>query len=465
MKRSGILLMIILFYQGVAAKGYQIKIRIDSAKDTSLLLAHYYLTNIYIKDTIQLNQKGEGIFTGDSLLHQGLYKIYQNQVKNFDILVGADQEFSVSGKDYTLAGLKIEGASETMEFHKYVIYLADLQLQRKALEEKKKGVSAEESVLIDKQINNLGSQIQKYWMEKEKEFPNTFFSKFLMSNYVPVPDEKSIPDSIAATDTLLTRYRYYFQRAHFFDHFDVRDERFLFTPLLKPKLETWFNQVLFPAYDSIRKPVIDMIESVKPSRRIFQYFTSFFLNASINSNIMGMDALFVDLARKYYLSGEATWADSASLARIRENVIFAENNLIGMVAPELRLESVEGEFKSLHEIPARFTLVLIYEPTCGHCKVFVPELHKDVYPLFRKKGFEVYAIYTGDKRTEWEDFIKQEGLSDWINVWDPQHRSRFKVTYDARKTPGVFLLDRDKKIVAKKLSAVQIKGILENELK
>jgi len=286
-----------------------------------------------------------------------------------------------------------------------------------------------------------------------------------MSNYVPVLDEKLIPDSIAKNDTLLGRYKYYFQRAHFFDHFDVRDERFMYTPLLKPKMETWFNQVLFPTYDSIKAPVFEMIEYVRPVKRVFQYLTSFFLNTSINSNIMGMDALFVDLAKKYYLSGDATWADSASIEKIRENVIFAENNLIGKIASELRLESFEGEFKSLHEIQARYTLLLIYEPTCGHCKVFVPELHRDVYSVFKQKGFEVYAIYSGDKKDEWDEFIKKEGISDWINVWDPQHRSRFKVTYDARKTPGIYLLDKSKKIVAKKLSVEQIKGILENDLK
>ena len=55
--------------------------------------------------------------------------------------------------------------------------------------------------------------------------------------------------------------------------------------------------------------------------------------------------------------------------------MFAENNLIGMTAPDLTLESVDGNFYNLHEIGAKYTILIIYEPNCSHCKVFVPELH------------------------------------------------------------------------------------------
>jgi hypothetical protein len=68
---------------------------------------------------------------------------------------------------------------------------------------------------------------------------------------------------------------------------------------------------------------------------------------------MGMDALFVDLARKYYLSGEAFWATDEAIEKIRENVLFFENNLIGRQAPDLTLEGFDGQYYNLNQVECK----------------------------------------------------------------------------------------------------------------
>jgi hypothetical protein len=45
------------------------------------------------------------------------------------------------------------------------------------------------------------------------------------------------------------------------------------------------------------------------------------------------------------------------------------------------------------------------------------------------------------KRMNGKSFLNQHELHDWINVWDEHHVSRFKILYDARTTPGIFILD------------------------
>lgn len=177
-----------------------------------------------------------------------------------------------------------------------------------------------------------------------------------------------------------------------------------------------------------------------------------------------MDALFVDLARKYYLSGEAFWASDDAIEKIKENVLFLENNLIGKIAPDLTLEGVDGQYYNLHQVDAKHTVVLIYEPGCSHCKTLVPEIYNEIYLPFSDKGLEVYAIYSMDNKEEWEEFLNANNLHDWINVWDEHHVSQFKVLYDARTTPGLYLLDENKKIVAKKIPAEYLKRILQQEM-
>jgi peroxiredoxin len=94
----------------------------------------------------------------------------------------------------------------------------------------------------------------------------------------------------------------------------------------------------------------------------------------------------------------------------------------------------------------------------------VPEFYEKVYQKFKDKGLEVYAIYSMDDKEEWGEFLTKHGLFDWINVWDEHHVSRFKILYDARKTPGVYVLDENKEIVAKKMTVEQLEIFFDQKL-
>lgn len=462
--KNFILLLLILVSGWAQAEGYKIKLTIDSTPNQKIKLANYYLGNIYLKDSTVFDGSGNATFSGDTLLPQGLYKIYLDDKNHFDFLLGADQQFSLAKTSFSSTEIKISGAIETEKFQEYTMFLKELQAKGATLNKKMSTATAEEKTALRNEISSLTAELHNYWFSVKRDYPNTFLSAFLLANYVPVLDVTTLPSEVQKNDSLLLSARFNFQKAHFWDYFDYTDERLLYTPLYKPKIETWFNKVLYPNYDSVKTEVLTFIDNVKPHKRIFQFAASWFLNASINSNVMGMDALFVDIARRYYLSGDAFWASDESMKKIRENVLFAENNLIGKIAPDLTLETFDGEFVNLHKINAKYTVVLIYEPGCSHCREFVPKFHNEVYSKYKNNGLQVFAIYSMDKKPEWEEFLQKHNLFDWINVWDEKHLSQFKILYDARKTPGIFLLNEDKKIIGKGMSVEQIAGILEQTL-
>jgi hypothetical protein len=446
------------------SQSLQIQVELKQAAGKEIFLANHYLGNIYAKDTIRLDNEGRGMFTADSLLPQGLYKIFADEKHHFDFLLGAGQQFTLKNESFLSETMEIEGSEETAAFAEYTGYLKDLQQKGSAIRSKMDTATEEEKKHLTRQLEELTAELHSYWEKIEKEFPGSFLPKFIKASHVPTPDVSKLPLEVQNNDSLLLRARFYYQQEHFWDNFDYTDERFLYTPFFKQKLETWFTKVLFQHYDSVKPHVFKFLEEVKPYKRIFQFAVSHFLNSSINSNIMGMDALFVDLAKAYYLSGEAFWATDESIEKIKENVLFFENNLIGKTARDLTLEGIDGQYYSLHQVSAKYTLVVIYEPGCSHCKVFVPELYSEVFLPLRDKGLEVYAIYTMNDKNEWEKFITEHQLFDWINVWDEHHVSRFKILYDARKTPGLYLLDSNKKIVAKKMTVEQVKLFLQKEL-
>jgi peroxiredoxin len=459
-----VVLFMAAFFTNAYSQGLSIEVELNAAPNKKVFLANYYLGNIFSQDTVQLDNEGMGVFTTDSLLPQGLYKIYMDKDHHFDFLLGADQDFSIQNETFNATDMQVSGSEETEAFVDYIVFLKNLQEKGAELRKQLQSASDEDKEQIREEMEGLTTQLHQKWETIGDEHPDWFLSKFVKANHVPSLDVSELPEEVQNNDSLLLRKRINYQRDHFWDNFDYTDERFFYTPFFKSKLETWFTKVLYQNYDSIKPYVFNFIEDVRPNKRIFQYVTSYFLNSSVNSNILGMDALFVDLAREYYLSGDAFWATEKTLENVRENYLFAKDNLIGMTAPDLTLESFDGEYFTLSEVEADYTVVLIYEPNCSHCKVFVPEFHDKVYQKFRDKGLEVYAIYSMDDKEEWGEFLAKHGLFDWINVWDEHHVSRFKILYDARKTPGVYVLDENKEIVTKKLTVEQLEKFFEQKL-
>jgi hypothetical protein len=74
----------------------------------------------------------------------------------------------------------------------------------------------------------------------------------------------------------------------------------------------------------------------------------------------------------------------------------------------------------------------------------------------------------------WREFIRTHNLGDWINVYQTtaQHdavvaagRPDYRQLYDVYQTPMIYLLDQEKRIVAKKLTYQQVDEVIDLKLK
>lgn len=455
-----------LLFLSFSAKSQQYKIEVElpNAANKEIQLTYHFLEKIYSQDTILLDNQGKGIFEGDSLLPQGLYKILIDKDSHFDFLLGADQQFHLYNESNETKEMRITGSAESEGFVDYINFLDELREENQRLTQNFQNATPDEKVVIQEKRIALDIEMKAYWDNVITKMPGSFLYAFMVANYVPALDINTLPESVQKNDSLLLLERFNYQRDHFWDYFDYTDERMLYTPFYKAKLDTWFNKVLYPAYDSAKPYVYEFLNDVEHNPRIFQFATSFLISASLYSKIIGMDALFVDLANDYYFSGKAFWATDETMENIRENVLFHKDNLIGKTAPDLMLETFDGEHVALHQIDAKITVLIIYEPNCGHCKVFVPKFHDEVYQQYKEKGLEVFAIYSMDDKEEWAEFLTKHNLFDWINVWDEDHISRFKILYDGRVTPGIYVLDSNKMIISKGIDHEQLKTMMKKHL-
>ncbi len=72
------------------------------------------------------------------------------------------------------------------------------------------------------------------------------------------------------------------------------------------------------------------------------------------------------------------------------------------------------------------------------------------------------GVLAGGTQDQWQQFIKEHHLGDWINAWDPDHSTDYRRLYDVYMTPVVYLLDDHKKILAKQLDVKQLSDFLDH---
>ena len=304
---------------------------------------------------------------------------------------------------------------------------------------------------LQQQLTDLNSVMEGYWKEKSEKYKGTFLADFYNSMLIPTPDEPKLQANAKNQDSVRWVYKYNFVKDHYWDNFNFARAGLIRTPVFQEKLDTYFKKMLLQMPDSMINPMIRVIEKSKSNEEVYHYVFLYLLNETNQSQMMGLDKAFVILSEKYILNGPKSWLDTAVVRKIRERVEAIKPNLIGNLAPEIKLPDSEGNYYSLRQVNAKFTLLYFWEPDCSHCQKTTPVLYKDLYLQFKNKGVQIFAVLTQNNKEKWMKAIQEYKIQEWTNVWDPNYTSNFRKQYDVTSTPIIYILDKNKKIVAKRL--------------
>jgi thiol-disulfide isomerase/thioredoxin len=251
-------------------------------------------------------------------------------------------------------------------------------------------------------------------------------------------------------------------KKRFWNHIDFTDDRILRTPVYHAMLNRYINQFVMQIPDTIIAASDYLLEKTRANKEMFRYTLWYLTNNAERSQIMGMDAVFVHLVEKYYNTGEAFWISPEGLERISKRASTLAPILIGRTAPNINGFDVNGEQKALHDVEADYLVLYFWESNCAHCREETPVL-KDIHEKYHQHGFEVFAMNVETEPENWKEAMERYNAS-WINVNDVFNRSGYRETYDVYAIPLIYLLDKDKKIIAKKISAGQLDDFMQFEL-
>jgi peroxiredoxin len=203
--------------------------------------------------------------------------------------------------------------------------------------------------------------------------------------------------------------------------------------------------------DSLANAASRLVAKTEENEYCFKEMLSKLMDESLKSDRMGDENIWALLAEKYIFDKNAIWVDSAQTAVLKQQYERIKSNLIGMQAHDLTLQTIDGKAINTNDIQAKYLILYFYDPDCAHCQTATPEFHDKLYANYKSKGVETVAINIGNDNEKWNAFVKDKKLTDWINCSDPGFKSQYWIYYNVSSLPTVYVLDENKKIVAKGL--------------
>lgn len=442
--------------------GYTIKITVKGVKEgATCILANYYGDKQYIKDSAIVNAKGELVFKGKEKFPEGIYLLVPPNKKYFDFVMDAEQNFSLETDTTDLIkNMKVKGSEENKFFYDYQSFMSSKQKQIEPLQVlyKKTKNNKDSSKLLQDKIAAIDKEVKDYKLTFIKSNPKSFVSKLFKAM-----EEPEIPETpILANGVKDSTFAYRYYKSHFFDNLDFSDERLLRTPIFHNKIKQYMDKLTPQTPDSINVSTDYLIGKAQANKEVFKYVVYWLTYTYESSNIMGMDAVFVHLVEKYYVTKQAFWVDSTQLFKITNRAYTLKPLLLGKNAPSINMMDTIGKPISLYDVKSKYTVLVFWDHGCGHCKKEVPKLAELYHKSLKAKGVAVYAIETEDKPDDWKKFIIENKL-DWINVHQPDQYQRAvtKKIYDIYSTPVIYLLDEKKIIKAKRIDVEQLENFID----
>ncbi len=410
--------------------GYKIKFEIEGITAPMLYIKGNYGHSDYIFDSVEVTSKA--VF----LLHDkrrtipdGIYKLVDGKGNSYlEFIISQNREFSVK-------------TDATRKWDNYTVEGSD---ENKILALVKR---MEQHGVVEKQTIHQFIEVS----------PESLLSKYLKAQYLPVEIPDFYLDEEGTIDENAT-YRYLVN--HFFDNIDFNDARLLHTPI-DVKLDLFFTEILLEQpVDTIISEIDKFIEHLK-NEEVKSYYLQY-IYMLFDTGLPKYDAVLVHLYDYYCPEQHCEWLDEHFNRRLKRDVLRKRVTLPGQIVPPLEAYAIDKKLISSDSIDRDFTILWFWDPDCEDCIEETPKLYKFYEEFHDFYDFEVIAISITEDYERWARLIPQ--FSDWINLSFAMGEPNYDFVdyFDLLMTPGIFVIDKDHKIIARQFPLEEILRIFEN---
>ena len=483
-----ILILCSILLMAGASNAQKLRFQISGQSDTTVHLIRYFGKGLYYADTGQM-ENGLVEFDG-SKQKPGILALFLPGQKLLEFIYNEEPELFIESDMSDLMGMaKVKKSEENKIFLGYAQYIAKNRKELDGIVEQRKAheEGSKEYKKFTDEIDAINEKVAAY----QQDIIDNYFDK-LVGKLIYMSQDIEVPEAPENADgTIDSTFRFKYFRAHYWDHVDFKDDRLMRTPIFHNKLEKFFGeQMMVQHWDSVIFYAYWLCDQLDPSSDMYQYCVTWITSTYEKSKIMGMDKVFVYMARRYYCGSDekknpkAHWVSEDKLVELCDRAETMKNLVLELKPPNIILKDTTGKnWRDFYSLESEYTLLYFWDPECGHCKKITPKLQTLYEKKLAERNVEIFAVgkAVGEDFEKWKKFIRENNLQ-FINVavtdklyrqakenarpllqWTTLESLNYQATYDVYSTPKVFILDKDKKIIAKSLSVSQIEEFLDDK--
>ena len=226
------------------------------------------------------------------------------------------------------------------------------------------------------------------------------------------------------------------QNPHFWDGIEDFDGPTDENPVLASQLDFYFDKMVTPLPDSITLEITRLIDRTSDNADLRDFILWHLLEKYEHPEYMSQDQVFVWLYDQYFSQLKINDLHETNLAMIQEKAERLRRLALFNIAPDIHI----GDSINLHSVESEYTVLFFYDHSCEVCIAEKRELDSVCATL---PEIKVLPIDLNMESTT--------NLSELLAIFD---------TYDIESKPLIYVLDKDKRIIAKKIQAKQIPSIL-----
>lgn len=406
----------------------KIKVKIENHQDSIYYLLKYKSDKTHTildKSSVSDDYK---TFTNDINYDEGIYVLADSEQNPlFEILLGKDQKFSIHVEELMdLGSYKVKGCKETSAYFDIYSKTTLNKLHIKALE-------SEMEFFPDnvRKIDSIKLKHNEYLESIRIKYLNSFLDTYIYFNKeIIVPEEYKDNKEQYIID-------------HYFDDVLFGDTRILNTRLLKNKLDDYFdNYMSKQTPEVICQKIDDLISMINDSElrvqgsesSIRDYVLWYLYSKYFNPENIENELVYIHLVDNYFSKLEIENLTDNIRKEIIKRADILRDITIRKTAPTFSFTDDNGDTICLDSIKSKYTVLLFFKPDCQKCI-----RDKRILGLIKKRRNDLTVLEINISEDNYNnvshDIIKK---------------------YDVMTTPTIYLLNKNKEIIAKNIKAEEV---------
>ena len=255
------------------------------------------------------------------------------------------------------------------------------------------------------------------------------------------------------------------QNSHFWEGIEDFDGPTDENPILAAQINFYFDKLVAPLPDSITLEISRLVEMTSYNPDLRDFILWHLLEKYRHPEYMTQDQVFVFLYDQYFSQLEIKDLNEANMVMIRDKAEQFRRLALFNIAPNFQLnDSID-----LQTIDNEYTVLFFYDHNCDLCRQEIRDLdsicaeHPEIIVL----AIDMNLDSSGDSSGGFA--IRPQGNGDlkspiqYLRITNPSELIALSDAYDIDTTPLIYVLDKDKHIIAKKIQAKHIPLIIRLE--